>query len=432
MHILVVGSGGREHALAWKLAQSANVSAISVAPGNAGIADEPKTQCIPIANDDHTALIDFACQQNVDLTIVGPEAPLVAGIVDNFQAAGLRILGPTAAAARLEGSKAYAKEFMQRHNIPTARYAIFSNVTAAAAYIDRQTLPIVIKADGLAAGKGVVVAHSYTDAHTAIHVMLADQKFGEAGSTVVIEEFLAGEEVSFIALVDGQQCLPFATSQDHKARDDGDSGPNTGGMGAYSPAPVVSHTIHQHIVKDILQPTVDALVTDDTPFTGFLYIGLMINKQGQAKVIEYNVRLGDPETQPILMRMDSDLAELCAAAVDGDLHSCTTQWKKATALGVVLAGGNYPESGSHGEVICNINQAEQSGCKVFHAGTKRIDENFVTNGGRILCVTALGDSILDAKLNADQGADTIHWQHMHYRRDIGYRAISRLQTTEPA
>jgi len=433
MHILLIGNGGREHAIAWKLALSPQVTKISVAPGSDGIAGEAKVHKLDISLDDHAALSEFAKAEAVHLTVVGPEVPLVAGIVDHFEQAGLRILGPSKAAAQLEGSKAYAKEFMQRHAIPSSSHETFTDADAAHAYLDEKGAPIVIKADGLAAGKGVVVAQTLDEAHAAVSAMLADQSFGSAGSTVVIEDFLRGEEASFIALVDGKHCLPFASSQDHKARDDGDRGPNTGGMGAYSPAPVVTETVEAHVMKDIVEPTVAGMIKDGTPFKGFLYVGLMINEKGEANVVEYNVRLGDPETQPLLMRLDSDLLTLFDAAANGELNTVTAQWKSDAAIGVVLAGGDYPHSGSSGEVITGIAAAEAIGCKVFHAGTVLKDaqnENqWQTNGGRVLCVTATGANIEDAKASADVGASQINWPHMHYRRDIGHRAVARLNKT---
>jgi len=478
MHILLIGNGGREHAIAWKLAQSSQVTRISVAPGSAGIASEPLVEQVPIGIDDHKALCAYASNEQVHLTVVGPEVPLVAGIVDFFEKAGQRIIGPTAAAAQLEGSKAYAKEFMQRHGIPTSSHKTFSDADEAHRYLVQNGAPIVIKADGLAAGKGVVVALTLEEAHAAVDAMLADNIFGSAGSTVVIEDFLSGEEASFIALVDGTHCLPFATSQDHKARNDGDLGPNTGGMGAYSPAPVVTPSIEEHIMRDIVEPSVAGLQQDGTPFKGFLYVGLMIDESGSARVIEYNVRLGDPETQPLLMRLNSDLLTLLDAAVDGTLNNTQADWKNECALGVVLAGGDYPTTGSKGELITGIDQAGVMGCKVFHSGTackpadakrkhsgtackpadakrkhsgtackpadakhkhsgtagsqsgtENIDKPFVTNGGRVLCVTALGSDIREAKKRADQGAAAINFSKMHYRRDIGYRALDRLTKT---
>lgn len=428
MHILLIGSGGREHAIAWKLAQSTQVEKISVAPGSAAIAKEERVEQIHLGIEDHEALRDFAKKEQVHLTVVGPEVPLVAGMVDLFEDAGLRIIGPRAAAAQLEGSKAYAKEFMQRHSIPTAEHATFNNAAEAHAYLDNKEAPIVIKADGLAAGKGVVVAQTLDEARAAVDSMLADNVFGQAGSTVVIEDFLAGEEASFIALVDGMNSLPFATSQDHKARDEGDLGPNTGGMGAYSPAPVVTTAVQEHVMKDIVEPTVAGLDKDGTPFKGFLYVGLMIDTQGKARVVEYNVRLGDPETQPLLMRLETDLLTLLDAAVDGKLDQIEASWNKQCALGVVLAGGDYPAKSCKGEVITGIDAATKTGCKVFHAGTVIQNEQVQTNGGRVLCVTALGDSIAQAKQLAEKGAAQVQFNNMHYRRDIGYRAVARANS----
>lgn len=430
MHILLVGNGGREHAIAWKLAQSPKVTKISVAPGSAGIANEPLVEQVALDVNNHAALCQYAIENNVHLTVVGPEVPLVAGIVDYFNNASQRIIGPTAAAARLEGSKAYAKEFMQRHAIPTADYACFTDAQTAHAYLEKQHAPIVIKADGLAAGKGVVVAQTLTEAHAAIDSMLADQAFGIAGSMVVVEHFLSGEEASFIALVDGKHCLPFATSQDHKARDEGDLGPNTGGMGAYSPAPVISNDIQAHIMRDVVEPTVAGLIKDGTPFKGFLYVGLMISNSGDARVVEYNVRLGDPETQPLLMRLDSDLLTLLDAATDGTLETVQASWKNECALGVVLAAGDYPTKGAKGDVITGIDQAERLGCKVFHAGTDLNKNQYVTNGGRVVCVTAVGKNISEAKSKADEGAAKISFSRMHFRRDIGYRAVQRLEASD--
>lgn len=425
MHILLIGNGGREHAIAWKLAQSPKVTRISVAPGSAGIAAEPLVEQVQLDISDHAALCQYAIEHDVHLTVVGPEVPLVAGIVDHFNNESQRIIGPTAAAAQLEGSKAYAKAFMQRHAIPTAGYATFTDAEPAHAYLEEQGAPIVIKADGLAAGKGVVVAQTLTEAHAAIDAMLADKAFGTAGATIVIEAFLAGEEASFIALVDGTHCLPFATSQDHKARDEGDLGPNTGGMGAYSPAPVVTDEVQQHIMRDVVEPSVAGLIKDGTPFKGFLYVGLMISDTGDARVVEYNVRLGDPETQPLLMRLESDLLTLLDAATDGKLESVQATWKDQCALGVVLAAGDYPSNGSKGDVITGITDAEQLGCKVFHAGTDLVNDQYVTNGGRIMCVSALGKTITEAKQKADNAAAQVSFSNMHHRRDIGYRAVAR-------
>ena len=426
MHILLIGSGGREHAMAWALAQSDTVATVYAAPGNVGMSMENKVQCIAIEASDHEALLTFAEQHEIALTIVGPEAPLVNGIVDRFHAAGRTILGPSAAAARLEGSKRFAKDFMQRHGIPTAAYQCFSNLSEAKAYLATQTIPVVIKADGLAAGKGVVVAQSREEADNALTAMLEDGAFAGAGSTVVIEEFMHGEEASFISLVDGRHCLPFASSQDHKARDEGDVGPNTGGMGAYSPAPVVTDAVHRQVIDDIVQPTIDALADDGIPYRGFLYVGLMIDNDGTARVVEYNVRLGDPETQPLLMRLDSDFATLCLAAAQGRLSDFEASWQDDASIGIVLAAGEYPTGSSNGEVISGVAAAEALGCKVFHAGTKLQNGKLVTAGGRVLCVCARGDSIASAKVVADRGAAAISWNKRHYRRDIGHRAIARL------
>ncbi|MBX2838270.1 MAG: phosphoribosylamine--glycine ligase [Gammaproteobacteria bacterium] len=432
MHVLLIGSGGREHAMAWKLAESSAVSKVSVAPGNVGMAAEPKVDCVPIAVDDFDHLIEFVKSQQVTFTVVGPEVPLVAGIVDEFNAADCAILGPTAAAAQLEGSKGYAKAFMDRHGIPTASYERFHDASKALEYVQKIGAPIVIKADGLAAGKGVVVASTLNEAQDAVTSMLADNVFGDAGSSVVIEQFLSGEEASFIALVDGATAQPFATSQDHKARNEGDTGPNTGGMGAYSPAPVVTPEIEKHIVQDILEPTVAGLIKDKTPFKGFLYIGLMIDSFGNARVIEYNVRLGDPETQPLMLRLDSDFAALCLAAINEELHQSKINWSKEPALGVVVAAGEYPQSSSKGEPITGLEEAAKGPCKVFHAGTRSEKDTIVTNGGRVLCVTAKGQDIAQAKSRADEGATKISWKGARFRRDIGHRALARLADTEPA
>jgi len=429
MHILVVGSGGREHALVWKLATSPAVTRISVAPGNPGTALEPKTSNVSIAADDIASLISYAQEQDVELTVVGPEAPLVLGIADQFQAAGLRVFGPQAAPAQLEGSKAFAKAFMQTHKIPTAAHETFNDADKAITWIKERGAPIVIKADGLAAGKGVVVAQTIDEATEAVHGMLGERRFGDASATIVVEEFLEGEEASFIAIVSGTDCLPLATSQDHKARDEGDLGPNTGGMGAYSPAPVVTDTVHAHVVKDILQPTIDALANDGMLFIGFLYVGLMIDGNGQARVVEYNVRLGDPETQPLMMRLESDLLPLLNAAVDGKLPSQTSHWHDGSAIGIVLAAGNYPEGSSKGEAITGVADADNSGCKVFHAGTQLANDELQTSGGRVMCVTAQANTLSDAKALADKGSEMVQWTGRRYRRDIGYRAIAREQDT---
>lgn len=422
MHLLLIGSGGREHAMAWKLAQSAAVSRVSVAPGNPGIGLEDKVQCVQIDVTDIDALADFAVTQNVHLCIVGPEVPLVAGIVDTFAERNLRIFGPRKNAAQLEGSKAFAKEFMARHQIPTAGHATFDNAEAAIAWVNNHGAPVVIKADGLAAGKGVVVAQQIDEAVDAINLMFQGQ-FGSAGSQVVIEEFMQGEEASFIVVVSGRQCVALATSQDHKARDEGDTGPNTGGMGAYSPAPVVTPAVHDHVMADIVRPTINALADDGMPFTGFLYVGLMIDDKQQARVVEYNVRLGDPETQPLMMRLQSDLLQLLDHAVNGTLDKAKVKWIDGHAVGVVLAASEYPAGSSKGQPITGIDEAEACECKVFHAGTRVDNGQLVTNGGRVLCATATGSTLEQAKLAADAGAACIQWQGVRYRTDIAHRAI---------
>ena len=422
MHILLIGSGGREHAMAWKLAQSATVSRVSVAPGNPGMAMEDKVQCVAIDVTDIKALADFAATENVHLSIVGPEVPLVAGIVDTFSERDLRIFGPRQNAAQLEGSKAFAKDFMARHHIPTAAHATFDNAASAIAWVHRHGAPLVVKADGLAAGKGVVVAHDVDEAVDAINLMFKGQ-FGDAGSQVVIEEFMQGEEASFIVVVSGRQCVALATSQDHKARDEGDTGPNTGGMGAYSPAPVVTSAVHDHVMADIVHPTINALADDGMPFTGFLYVGLMIDDSQQARVVEYNVRLGDPETQPLMLRLQSDLLPLLDHAVDGTLDKAEVEWMDGHAVGVVLAASEYPAGSSKGQPITGIDEAEACGCKVFHAGTRLDQGQLVTNGGRVLCATATGLTLEQAKHNADAGAACIQWEGVRFRTDIAHRAI---------
>jgi phosphoribosylamine--glycine ligase len=428
MKILITGSGGREHALAWKAAQSPKVSRVFVAPGNAGTELETNTQNVDIAAGDISGLIDFARSETIDLTIVGPEAPLVAGIVDAFAVAGLRCFGPSAAAAQLEASKAFSKDFLQRHNIPTAFYRTFTDVDPAVAYIRRMGAPIVVKADGLAAGKGVVIARNEADAIAAVSDMLSGNAFAEAGRRVVIEEFLEGEEVSFIVIADGEQAIAMASSQDHKARDEGDKGPNTGGMGAYSPAPVIDADLHRAIMQTVIQPTLTGMAAEGHRYRGFLYAGLMIAPDGTIKVLEYNCRCGDPETQPIMLRLKSDLIELCEAALDGRLNEIEVHWDKRAALGVVMAAGGYPESYAKGSIIRNLSQTEQAetgAIKVFHAGTKRHDNHIITNGGRVLCVTALGNSVYEARQNAYASAEQIDWDGVFYRKDIGYRAIAR-------
>ena len=425
MNILIVGGGGREHALAWKAAQSSRADTVYVAPGNAGTALEPGIENVDIDACDIDGLLAFAQRNNIGLTIVGPELPLVAGIVDRFTATGLRCFGPSAGAAQLEGSKTFAKDFLQRHNIPTAAYAVFTDTDAATAYIREQGAPIVIKADGLAAGKGVILAQTEAEAITAVTEMLSGNAFGEAGSRVVVEEYLQGEEASFIVMVDGSHCLPLATSQDHKARDNGDTGPNTGGMGAYSPAPVVTPEIHERVMNEVILPTVTGMQAEGNAFTGFLYAGLMVAADGTPGVLEFNVRFGDPETQPVLLRLRSDLVELCEAALDGQLDTVTAEWDTRPALGVVLAAGGYPDGYRTGDVISGLDEAEGADCKVFHAGTKQQDGVTVTSGGRVLCVCALGDSIAAAQQRSYACVQSIHWPDMYYRTDIGYRAIAR-------
>ncbi len=423
MKILIVGSGGREHALAWKVRQSPKVEKVFVAPGNPGTAQEPSVENIEIAVEDISGLLAFAQKEHIDLTIIGPEIPLVMGIVDSFQQAGLKCFGPTAKAAQLEGSKSFCKDFMIRHNIPTARYQSFTDKQMAIAYIRRQGAPIVVKADGLAAGKGVIVAQTEQEATDAVEDMLSGNVFGEAGNRVVIEEFLQGEEASFIIIADGKYALPMATSQDHKARDNGDKGPNTGGMGAYSPAPVVTAEIHDRVMNDVIEPTLRGMADDGLPYTGFLYAGLMIAADGSIKVLEYNCRFGDPETQPIMMRMKSDLVELCEAALAGELDKTTSEWDERAALGVVLAAGGYPDAYQKGAVISGLPTEDHEDSKVFHAGTKQIGGDIVTAGGRVLCVCALGHDIQEAQTKAYALAGNIHWNNIYYRTDIGFKAI---------
>ena len=426
MKVLIIGGGGREHALAWKVAQSPQVDTVYVAPGNAGTASEDRLENVDVGADDVAGLLAFAKQHAVDLTIVGPEAPLVLGVVDQFQAAGLRIFGPGQAAAELEGSKAFTKDFLARHGIPTAAYGNFTDLDAAIDYIRQQGAPIVVKADGLAAGKGVILAQTEQEAIDACQDMLAGNAFGEAGHRVVVEEFLAGEEASFIVMVDGEHVLPLATSQDHKARDDGDTGPNTGGMGAYSPAPVVDEAMHERIMQEVILPTVNGMAADGKPYTGFLYAGVMIDSQGVPRVLEYNVRFGDPETQPIMLRLQSDLVELCEAAIDHRLDQVTADWDPRASLGVVLAAGGYPASYDKGDVINGLDAIVEEGVKVFHAGTAGRDGEVVTSGGRVLCVCALGSDVAEAQRRAYEAVDRISWKGMYCRRDIGHRAIARL------
>lgn len=423
MKVLVIGSGGREHALAWKAAQNPQVETVYVAPGNAGTAEEPKLENVAVSGND--ALVEFAKANQVALTIVGPEQPLVDGVVDAFQAAGLTIFGPTAAAAQLEGSKAFTKDFLARHNIPTAAYQNFTEIEPALAYVRQMGAPIVVKADGLAAGKGVIVAMTLAEAEAAIEDMLAGNAFGDAGHRVVIEEFLDGEEASFIVMVDGDNIVPMATSQDHKRVGDGDTGPNTGGMGAYSPAPVVTAQIHKRIMDEVIIPTVNGMKAEGHPYQGFLYAGLMIDAAGTPKVIEYNCRFGDPETQPIMLRMQSDLVELCIAGATGNLAGKEAKFDPRAAVGVVLASGGYPASYDKGFAISGLRNDYAEGDKVFHAGTAAQDGNVVNVGGRVLCATALGNSVTAAQQRAYQLADEISWDGMFTRRDIAYRAIAR-------
>ncbi len=431
MKILVVGSGGREHALAWKLAQSARVTEVFVAPGNAGTAREARVENIPIAADDVAGLLAFALDNAIDLTVVGPEVPLVAGLVDRFAAEGLRCFGPRRDAAQLEGSKAFCKEFLVRHGIPTADYRVFTDMDQALAYLHDKGAPIVVKADGLAAGKGVVVARTETEAEQAIRAMLEDNRFGAAGSRVVLEEFLDGEEASFIVMADGVHALPLATSQDHKARDDDDRGPNTGGMGAYSPAPVVTAAIQQRVMDEVIMPTLRGMARDAIPYTGFLYAGLMIDADGSPRVLEFNCRLGDPETQPLLMRLKTDLVDLCLAALDARLDQVQAEWEERPALGVVMAAAGYPETYPTGQVIRGLPTAETVDLKVFQAGTREDRGQVVTDGGRVLCVCALGHNYAEARERAYDQVKAITWDACHYRKDIGYRAIERQAIQAP-
>ena len=427
MKILVIGGGGREHALAWKLAQSGKVTKVFVAPGNPGTAREPKCENVAIDATDIPALYRFALDKAIDLTVVGPEAPLVMGIVDTFRDGGLRIFGPTRNAAQLEGSKAFTKDFLARHRIPTAEYRVFTEVAPALNYLRGRNPPIVIKADGLAAGKGVVVARDMAEAQAAVRNMLGGQ-FGSAGARVVIEDFLEGEEASFIVMADGNDILPMATSQDHKARDEGDTGPNTGGMGAYSPAPVVTAEIADRVMEEIIKPTIRGMALEGNPYTGFLYAGLMIAPDGTPKVLEYNCRFGDPETQPIMMRLTSDLVELLELAIDGRLEQASIAWDRRTALGVVLTAAGYPGEVRKGDLIHGLETVESSDVKVFHAGTAESEQGLVTNGGRVLCVTALGESVAEARQKAYAACDKIRWDGAFCRRDIGWRALAREQS----
>ena len=426
MNVLIIGSGGREHALAWKASQAENIKKVFVAPGNAGTAIEKKCSNVDIDILDFSSLTVFAEDNQVELTIVGPEVPLVEGIVDYFSEKKLRCFGPSKGAAQLEGSKTFTKDFLARHNIPTAAYETFTEIDPALAYIKANGAPIVIKADGLAAGKGVIVAMTEKEATDAVHDMLAGNAFGDAGHRVVIEDFLEGEEASFIVMVDGKNILPMATSQDHKRAGNGDTGPNTGGMGAYSPAPVVTDEVHQRIMQEVIEPTVNGMAAEGNDYTGFLYAGLMITDEGAPKVIEYNCRFGDPETQPIMMRLQSDLVELCQAALDGNLNNKTIQWDERCSIGVVMAAGGYPATYNKGDVISGLDVADNKSTKVFHAGTTLDDSgNVTTSGGRVLCVTSLGNSVTEAQEEAYRQLTNINWHKVYYRNDIAYRAIER-------
>jgi len=424
MKVLIVGGGGREHALAWKCAAAARVTEVLVAPGNAGTATEAKVRNVAVGAEDIPALVALAVAERVDLTIIGPEGALVAGVVDAFEARGLKCFGPRRAAAQLEGSKAFSKQFLQRHGIPTARSATFTRASFDAAWVRRQRTPLVVKASGLAAGKGVVIATTLEEALAAAASMFAGQ-FGAAGHEVVIEEFLPGEEASFIVMADGEHILPLATSQDHKRRDDGDAGPNTGGMGAYSPAPVVTAAQHERIMREVIEPAIRGLAADGMPYTGFLYAGIMVAPDGTPNVLEFNCRLGDPETQPVLMRLNSDLTLLCEAALAGRLDRVRADWDARAALGVVMAAAGYPDSVRTGDVLEGLEQAAQLPGKIFHAGTRLLDGRIVTSGGRVLCAVGLGESVAAAQREAYALAGAVHWNGAHYRRDIGYRAIAR-------
>ena len=425
MNVLIVGGGGREHALAWKCAQSPQVDMVYVAPGNAGTAAEPGLVNVNVHADDSQSLVQFAKENQIGLTIIGPEGPLVTGIVDAFTKSGLACFGPTREAAILEGSKSYSKDFLKRHNIPTARYEVFTDPKNARSYMSSLGVPIVIKADGLAAGKGVVVAETIEQASQAVTEMLSGNKFGEAGHRVVIEEFLEGEEASFIVMTDGKDILPMATSQDHKARDEGDAGPNTGGMGAYSPAPVIDKELHDRIMGEIIRPTIEGMNKDGKPYMGFLYAGLMISARGEIRVLEYNCRFGDPETQPIMMRLNSDLVELCMKAIEGGLNQMVVEWNNKVALGIVAAAQGYPENPKKGDEISGLEIDFGDEIKIFHAGTAIENGNISTSGGRVICATALGDNVTQAQQSALSAITRIQWDGMFYRRDIGYRAIAR-------
>jgi phosphoribosylamine--glycine ligase len=428
MKILIVGSGGREHALAWKCAQSPEVEEVLVAPGNAGTAIEPGMRNVPVAAEDIDGLIELARAEAIGLTIIGPEMPLVAGIVDRFQESGLPCFGPTAAAAQLEGSKTFTKDFLKRHNIPTADYRNFDQLQPALEYIREQGAPIVVKADGLAAGKGVIVAMTLEEAEKAAADMLSAGTFGAAGNRIVVEEFLEGEEASFIVITDGEHVLPLASSQDHKARDEGDVGPNTGGMGAYSPAPVVTDNIEQKILDLVIRPTLAGLRQDGINYTGFLYAGLMIAADGTPKVIEFNCRMGDPETQPIMVRLNTDLVSLCKATINGRLSEQQAEWDPRAALGVVMAAGGYPAAYEKGAIIDGLPKMASDTCKVFHAGTALRDDTVITSGGRVLCVVGLGESVASARDVAYRQVNDINWNKVYFRNDIGHRAIAREQS----
>ena len=428
MKILVVGGGGREHALAWKASKSTGVEKVYVAPGNAGTALEPGLENIDIKADDIAALAGFAEKEGIALTIIGPEAPLVEGIVDVFKSAGLKCFGPVKAGARLEGSKVFTKDFLKRHGIPTAEYKVFTEIEPCRGYIMSHKLPVVIKADGLAAGKGVIIAHTHEEAINAARDMLSGVSFGEAGKRVIVEECLKGEEASFIVMVDGKNILPLATSQDHKAVYDGDTGPNTGGMGAYSPAPVLNDDIYERVMKEVIEPTVKGMADEGCPYTGFLYAGIMVLDDGTPSVLEYNCRFGDPETQPILLRLKSDLVEMCLASIEGRLDQVEALWDERASLGVVMAAGGYPEKYNKGDVISGLPEKENSDLKVFHAGTAMKDGKVVTSGGRVLCVTALGKNVGEAQKKAYDLVKKIKWNNVYFRNDIGYRAVLREKT----
>ncbi len=430
MKVMIIGSGGREHALAWKAAQSPRVTQVYVVPGNAGTAREAKVQNVALDISDFAALTQFVVSNGIGLTLIGPEAPLVAGVVDYFQSKGLPCFGPRKGAAQLEGSKAFSKEFLARHNIPTAAFANFTSIEPALHYLRAQQLPIVIKADGLAAGKGVIIAQTFAEAEATVRDMLSGNSFGSAGHRVVIEEFMVGEEASFIVMVDGKTALPFATSQDHKARDDGDRGPNTGGMGAYSPAPVVTQTVHERVMREVIMPTVQGMAAEGNTYVGFLYAGLMIDHNGAPRVVEFNCRFGDPEAQPVMMRLQTDLIDLCEAALSGNLHEHTIDFDQRAAIGVVLAAGGYPDNYAKGKVISGLDTPAPINSKLFHAGSRLEQDQVVTNGGRVLCATALGNSVSEAQATAYQLVANIQWDGIYFRHDIGWRAIARENKTQ--